>query len=249
MAGTPPEVRHGTVPEAALLSDEYRRALEETWARKPGLLGWLISTHHRDVAVRYIVTSLSFFALAGALAAVMRFQLAIPENDLVSADLYNQLFSVHGSTMLFLFAVPIMEALAIYFVPLMVGTRNVAFPRANAFGFYVYLFGGILLWTGFVLDTGVDTGWFSYPPLSGPEFSPSKRVDIWNQMVTLTEIAALVSSVEIIATVFKLRAPGMSLNRMPLYVWAMLVTSFMIIFAMPSVMLATGMLAMDRLPT
>jgi cytochrome c oxidase subunit 1 len=129
----------------------------------------------------------------------------------------------------------------------MIGTRNVAFPRANAFGYYSYLIGGLLLYIAFFLHVGPDAGWFAYVPLSGPQYSPGKRVDIWAQMITFTEIAALVGAVEIIVTVFKQRAPGMSLNRLPLFVWAQLVTSFMIIFSMPAVMMASGMLAMDRL--
>ena len=127
---------------------------------------------------------------------------------------------MHGSTMMFLFAVPVMEGMGIYLVPLMIGTRNVAFPRLNAFGYYLYVFGGLLLYGGFVLNIGPDAGWFSYTPLSGPQFSPGKRIDIWAQMITYTEMSALIVAIEIIVTVLKQRAPGMSLNRIPLFVWA-----------------------------
>ena len=122
---------------------------------------------------------------------MMRLQLARPDNNLLKPDLYNQLFSVHGSTMMFLFAVPVMLAFGLYFVPMMVGTRNVAFPRLNLYGYYVYLGGCLFLYAGFALNIGVDTGWFSYVPLSGPAYSPGKRVDIWAQMITMTEISAL----------------------------------------------------------
>jgi cytochrome c oxidase subunit 1 len=220
---------------------------EELWSRRPGFLGWLCSTNHKDIGLRYIVTAFTLFGLAGILALMMRIQLAFPELHFLGPDLYNQFFTVHGSTMMFLFAVPVMEGIGLYFVPLMVGTRNVAFPRMNAFGYYTYLGGGLLLWGGLLTNTGADTGWFSYVPLSGPGFSPGHRVDFWADMITLTEIAALVGAVEIIVTVFKQRAPGMSLNRIPIFVWAQVVTSFMIIFAMPSVMIASGFLAMDRL--
>jgi heme/copper-type cytochrome/quinol oxidase subunit 1 len=132
-------------------------------------------------------------------------------------------------------------------VPLMVGTRNVAFPRLNAFGYFSFLAGGLMLYGSFLLNIGADAGWFAYVPLSGPDFSPGKRVDFWSQMITLTEISGLVAAVEIVTTVFKQRVPGMALNRIPLYVWSVLVTAFMIIFAMPAVMMASGMLAMDRL--
>src|SRR5215213_4629013 len=223
------------------------RSLETLWSRPPGFIGWLCSTNHKDIGLRYIVTAFTFFALAGTLALLMRIQLAFPEMHFLGPDLYNQIFTVHGSTMMFLFAVPVMEGIGLYFVPLMVGTRNVAFPRMNAFGYYTYLAGGLLMWGGLLTNTGADTGWFSYVPLSGPQFSPGHRVDIWADMITLTEIAALVGAVEIITTVFKQRAPGMSLSRIPLLVWAQVITSFMIIFAMPAVMVATGCLAMDRL--
>src|SRR3954447_2794285 len=222
-------------------------AFENLWSRRRGLLGWLCSTNHKDIAIRYIVTAFVFFSLAGVLALLMRIQLAFPEMHFLGPDTYNQFFTVHGSTMMFLFAVPIMEGIGLYFVPLMVGTRNVAFPRMNAFGYYTYLCGGLLLWGGLLTNTGADAGWFAYVPLSGPQFSPGHRVDVWADMITLTEIAALVGAVEIICTVFKQRAPGMSLNRIPIFVWAQVVTSFMIIFAMPSVMVASGFLAMDRL--
>ena len=177
----------------------------------------------------------------------MRIQLARPENRFLGPDLYNQVFTTHGTTMMFLFAVPIMLGLGVYLVPLMVGTRNVAFPRLNAFCYYVYLIGGLFLYAAFFLNTGPDAGWFAYVPLSGPQFSPGKRVDVWAQMITFTEISSLAVAVDLITTIFKQRAPGMSLNRIPLFVWAMLVTSFMIVFAMPAVMLSSLMLALDRL--
>ena len=224
-----------------------RRELEKTWAEPRGVLGWFTNTNHKAIGLRIIVTAFIFFLFGGVLAALMRLQLMKPENDVLGPDLYNQIFTTHGTSMMFLFAVPIMEGFGIYFVPLMVGTRNVAFPRLNAFGYYVYLIGGILLYAGLLLNIGPDAGWFAYTPLSGPEYSPGKRVDLWSQMVSLTEIAALVGAVEIITTVFKQRAPGMSLNRIPLFVWAQVVTSFMVIFAMPAVMLASSLLAMDRL--
>jgi len=128
-----------------------------------------------------------------------------------------------------------------------VGTRDVAFPRLNAFGYWTYLVGGLLLYGGFLLDTGPDSGWFSYVPLTGPQFSPGKRVDVWAQTVTFTEIAGLIAAVILISTILKQRAPGMSLNRMPLYVWSILVTAVVVVFAMPSVALASLMLAFDRL--
>src|SRR3954465_9529642 len=155
---------------------------------------------------------------------------------------------MHGSTMMFLFAVPMMfEALSVYFVPLMVGARNIAFPRLNAFSYYVYVIGGIMLWVAFIYNTGPDVGWFAYPPLSGPAFTPGKRADFWAQMITFTELSGLAVAVEIVVTVLKMRAPGMSLNRLPIFCWSEVVTALMVIFAMPAVMLSSTMLIMDRL--
>jgi len=244
-------VSHDHDPEkykdTVLSESELRARLEQIWKSPEGFTGWFKNVFHKPISERMMMTSFVFFALAGMLALLMRVQLAVPENTFLSPDLYNQFFTVHGSTMMFLFAVPVMQAVGLYFVPLMIGTRNLAFPRLNAFGYYMFLIGGLLLWVGLALNIGADTGWFSYVPLAGPEHSPGKRVDFWAQMITFTEIASLVAAVEIIVTTFKLRAPGMSLNRMPIFVWAMLVQSFMVIFAMPSVMLASGFLAMDRL--
>src|SRR5438874_9452034 len=221
--------------------------LDLTWGPGSGPFRWFSEISHKHVGMRYIVTAFLFLIAGGIEAALMRYQLSRPENTFLSADMYNQLFTLHGTTMMFLFAVPVMEGMAIYFVPLMIGTRNVAFPKLNAYGYYVYLFGGLFLYVMFALHAGADAGWFAYVPLSGPQFAPGKRVDTWAQMITFTEISALVVAVEISVTAFKQRAPGMSLNRIPLFVWSMIVISFMIIFAMPAVMLDSGYLALDRL--
>src|SRR6185503_8262929 len=187
----PEPITSPIVPTEMDLARELEE-LERTWKRPSGVVGWLIDTDHKAIALRYIVTAFIFFLFGGIEAALMRLQLARPENHFLNPDQYNQIFTVHGTTMMFLFAVPIMTALGIYLVPLMIGARDVAFPRVNLFGYFVYLIGGILLYTGFVLNTGPDAGWFAYVPLAGPAYSPGKRVDIWAQMITFTEISALV---------------------------------------------------------
>src|SRR5207248_2428456 len=175
--------------------DEADRArLHATWEPVIGVVGWLKSVNHKSVGKRYICTALVFFLLGGLEAATIRMQLSRPENTLVGPDLYNQIFTMRGTTMMFLFAVPIMTAVGIYLVPLMIGTRNVAFPRLNALGFWVYLFGGIFLYAFFFSNTGPDAGWFAYVPLSGPQYGMGKRVDVYAQMVTFTEIAALIAA-------------------------------------------------------
>jgi cytochrome c oxidase subunit I+III len=236
-----------TATAADRLEEQERQTLEETWSDRPGLWGWLTSTNHKSIGKRYIITAFAFFVAGGILAILMRLQLSRPENNFLGPDRYNQIFTMHGSTMMFLFAIPVMEAMAVYLVPLMCGTRNIVFPRLAAFSYWIYLFGGITLYVFFLLNIGPDTGWTSYVTLAGPEFSPGKRVDIWSQLINFTEIAALAAAVEVIVTVFKMRAPGMSLNRVPLYLWTMVVVSFMIIFAMPAVMTGSLFLTLDRL--
>src|SRR3954451_5030449 len=221
--------------------------LERTWGRPPGILGWLATVDHKEIGRRYIVTALIFLALGGVLSLAMRMQLARPDQNLIGAARFNELFTMHGSTMMFLFAVPVMEGVSVFIIPLMIGSRSTAFPRLTAFSYYMYLFGGLLLWFAFVLNIGPDVGWFAYTPLSGPQFSPGKRADIWAQMITFTEVSALAAAVVLAATILKTRAPGMSLARMPLFAWSMLVAALMIIFAMPSVALASSFLIADRL--
>src|SRR5437868_8216347 len=222
------------------------RDLENAWRHPRGIFGWLSYTTHQAIGMRYIVTAFIFLLAGGIEALLMRIQLAQPNNTFLGPDRYNQMFTTHGTTMMFLFAVPMMEGMAIYLVPLMLGTRNVAFPRLNAFGYWMYLGGCLFLYWGVFTNTAPDAGWFSYPPLAGPAFSPGKRIDFWCQMITWTEVSAMCVAAELIVTIFKMRAPGMSLNRVPLFCWSILVQSFMVIFAMPAVMDASSFLLADR---
>jgi cytochrome c oxidase subunit I len=181
------------------------------------------------------------------LAGLMRLQLSRPDNGLIGPDLYNQLFTTHGSTMMFLFAVPVMQGLGVYFVPLMIGARAIAFPRLVAYSYWLFLFGGIFLYVSFLLNAAPSAGWFSYSPLAQSLYTPEKRADVWAQLITFTEVASLAVAVSLIVTTFKLRAPGMTLNRVPIFAWAQVVTSFMVLFAMPAVMIASTSLILDRL--
>jgi cytochrome c oxidase subunit 1 len=243
MSATTPE----GAEQLAAPPKETRATLEETWQLTRGFWGWFTEVNYLVISRRVIIAAFVFFLLGGLEALLMRLQLARPNATLIGPDLYNQLFTTHGSTMMFLFAVPVMQGMALYLVPQMVGTRSLAFPRLNAYSFYIYVIGGGLLYVALFLNTGPDAGWFAYTPLSNSQFSPGKRVDVWAQMITFTELASLANAVNIIVTAFKLRAPGMGLQRLPLFVWAMLVTAFMVIFAMPAVMVASSCLAMDRL--
>jgi cytochrome c oxidase subunit I+III len=236
-------------PQPAVLTalDRERSQLDATWAETSDWTGWLSAVDHKAIGRRFILTAIAFFALGGVLAVIMRLQLAQPEQRLVDADLYNQLFTMHGTTMMFLFAVPVMEGLGIALVPLMVGARAIAFPRLVAFGYWMFLFGGLFLWVSFALNIGPDNGWFSYVPLAGPAFGAGKRADVWAQMITFTELSGMVVAVAIIVTIFKYRAPGMSLDRMPMFAWSELVTASMILISLPAVMVASSCLILDRL--
>jgi len=222
-------------------------ALERTWTDKAGVIGFLSANGHKTIGLRFVVTALAFFAAAGVMGGLMRHQLATANSRLLGPDFYNQLFSMHGTTMMFLFAVPVMQGFALYVVPLMIGTRNTAFPRMTACAYWLYLLGGLLLFGAFLTNTGPDAGWFAYVPLAGPQYGIGKRADVWNMLVTYSEAMGLMLAVDITTTIFKLRAPGMTLRQMPLFVWASLVTSVMIIFAMPMVMLAANLVQFDRM--
>ncbi|GLU33318.1 cytochrome c oxidase subunit I [Trinickia caryophylli] len=241
---TPAEGRLVDGPEA---SEAVCAALAQTWSDPPGWLGALAAVNHKTIARRFIVTTFVFFALAGLLALAMRLQLARPDARLLAPDTYDAFFTMHGTTMMFLFAVPVMQAVAGYLIPLMVGARSVAFPRMNAYAYWIFLFGGLTLYVAFALGAAPRSGWFSYVPLAGPNYATGKGSDIWAQMITFTELSALLEAIVLSTTILKMRAPGMSLNRMPLFAWATLVTQFMVIFAMPAVMVASTALILDRL--
>jgi cytochrome c oxidase subunit I+III len=216
-------------------------------ARARAVYDWLATTDSTMIGKRTIVTAIGFLIFGGVLAMLMRIQLAVPSNTFMGPDRYNQVFSTHGTTMMFLFAVPMMQGLGLYFVPLMVGAKNLAFPRLGAFSYWLYLIAGSFLVLALLTNTGPDAGWFSYVPLAGPEHSPGKRIDVWAQLITFTEMSSLAMAVNVIVTTLKHRAPGMSLDRLPIFVWAELVVSFMVVFAMPAVMIASNTLALDRL--
>jgi cytochrome c oxidase subunit I+III len=223
-----------------------RERLQELWANPPGAWGFFTAVNHRSIGKRFMVTSVVFFFIGGTEALLMRWQLARPQGDVLSPEVYNQIFTMHGSTMMFLFAVPFLEGLAIYVVPLMVGTRDMAFPRLNAFGYWIYLFAGLALHYSLLTLQAPNAGWFNYVPLAGPGFSPGPNIDYWVTMIAFLEVSALAAAVEIVVTIFRQRAPGMTLSRMPIFVWSALVMGFMVIFAMPPLVIASLMLGMDR---
>jgi cytochrome c oxidase subunit I len=225
---------------------EQTQRLAETWSRPRTFPGWLADVGHRSVGLRYVLTAGSFFLLAGLSALLMRVQLAVPENHVLSAGRYDQVFTMHGLTMMFLFAVPVMQGIAVYLIPLMIGSRELAFPRLNAFGYWCYFIGGSAIWLGFVLNKAPDAGWFNYPPLSLAEFSPGANIDLYAAGIPLVEVSAVVGAVELLVTILGNRAPGMSINRMPIFVWSVLVMVATIIFSFPPLIVAGLLLELDR---
>ncbi len=221
--------------------------LDCTWGNPFGLWGWFTIVNHKNIGIRYLVTAFIFFLGAGVLGVLMRVQLASPQNDFMGPDFFNQVFTVHGTVMMFLFAIPMVEGFAIYLVPLMIGTRDLCFPRLSAYSYYVFLIGGIALWISLFLGSAPDAGWFNYPTLALKEFSPSHRISVYATVISFIEVAALAAAVELIVTILKQRAPGMTLGRTSPFVWSILVAAIMIVFAMPGIVVASVMLAMDRL--
>jgi cytochrome c oxidase subunit I+III len=220
--------------------------LDRTWDRQPGITGWIGQCNHKTVGLRFIVTAMLVFLFAGALALLMRTQLAVAEADVVSPEVYNQLFTMHGTLMMFFFAVPILEGLAIYFLPLQIGARDMPMPRVNALGYWLYLGGVLMLLSSFFFGAIPDGGWYAYPPLTTSVFSPGLNLDLWLLGVTLTEISAIVASFEIIALVLRSRAPGMTLARMPIFAWANLATATMILVAFPPLVVTSVLLEVER---
>jgi cytochrome c oxidase subunit I+III len=198
------------------------------------------------IGVFYVGTAFLFFVLAGILALVMRTQLAQPESDLIGHDLYNQLFTMHGTIMMFLFAVPAVEAAAVLLLPNMQAARDLPFPRLSAYAFWAYLFGGLAFFTSIFFGVAPDGGWFMYPPLTSYTFSPGINSDFWLLGIGFIEISAIAGAIEIVVGVFKTRAVGQSLDKLPIFSWAMLVFAGLIVFAFPAIILATLLLELER---
>jgi cytochrome c oxidase subunit I+III len=235
------------------VTDELQRtardhlvAIEAAWSSKPGLPGFLSAVNHKQIGLRFIWTGVAFLLIGGVEALLIRIQLIRPENTFLGPDTYNQLFTMHGTTMMFLFAVPLLEGLAMYLMPLQLGTRDLPFPRLNAFGYWVYVAGGLLLNWSLLTGSVPDGGWFAYVPLTGPEFSPTRALDFWLLGVTFVEIAGLVGAIELVVVIMRFRAPGMSLGRMPLFVWSVLVMAAMMLVAFPFVIVASTLLELER---
>src|SRR5436305_227705 len=221
--------------------------LEEIWADAPGVPGFFSTVDHKRIGMRYIYTAFFFFFTSGLLALVMRDQLAAPNNHVVGPETYNQLMTMHGTTMIFLFNTPVLAGFGNYLLPLQLGTRDMAFPRLNAFSYWIFVLSGLFFYASFLTGNAPDGGWFGYTPLTDKAFSPGVNQDFWGLAVVFVGISTTVGAVNFIVTAFKMRAPGMTINRVPLFVWSILSMAFMVIFAVPAVTLAAGLLELDRL--
>jgi cytochrome c oxidase subunit I len=214
--------------------------------RQPrGLMSWLTTTDHKRIGILYMVATFVFFVLGGVEALMMRLQLGVANNNLIAPEVYNQLFTIHGTTMIFLFVVPMFAGIANYFVPLMIGARDMAFPRLNALSFWLFLAGGIVFYAS-IFWTPPEAGWISTLPLASITYSPSGGEDAWIYLIHLTGLASFLGALNFVATIVNMRAPGMRWSRLPLFIWSILTYSILLIVVMPVIAGAVTMLLLDR---
>jgi cytochrome c oxidase subunit 1 len=214
-------------------------------AEARGWVSWVTTTDHKKIGIMYLFTVLAFFILGGVEALLIRVQLGSPDNTFLDPTTYNQLFTMHGTTMIFLVVVPVWAGFANYLLPLMIGARDVAFPRLNAWSFWMFLFGGIALYAS-LLYSPPEAGWTSYPPLSLSEYSAGQGQEAWIYMAHLTGLSSIIGAINFVATIHNMRAPGMGWGRLPLFVWAILIYAYLIILALSSLGASATMLLLDR---
>jgi cytochrome c oxidase subunit I len=238
MAVVAPEYTARPVPQV-LAHEIHKPRTSKQW------MDWVLTTDHKKIGIMYIVLTFVFFCMGGVEALMMRTQLAVPNNTLLSSEHYNQLLTLHGTTMIFLFVVPVWAGFGNYFLPLMIGARDMAFPRLNALSFWLLACGGIVFYATLFWHPP-SAGWWSYPPLSEALFSPNGGQDAWIFLIHITGISSLVGAINFYVTIVNMRAPGMSWNRLPLFIWSLLVYAILLIIALPVVAAAVTMLLTDR---
>ena len=232
-------------PNPAPRPDGELEKLEAVWRTQSGWR-FFSSVNNTNIGLLYIATALLFFVLAGVLGLLIRLQLAVPDNHLLGVETYNQVFTMHGTVMMFLFAIPVVEAIGVYLLPNMLGARDLPFPRLSAYAYWAYAFGGLAFFCTLFVGLAPDGGWFMYPPLTGTRYSPGLNADFWLLGIGFIEISAIAGAIELIVGILFTRAPGMTLGRMPVYAWAMLVVGLMIVFAFPAVIAGTALLELER---
>jgi cytochrome c oxidase subunit I+III len=220
--------------------------LEGLWGEKPGLATWLTTVDHKRIGLKYLYTGMFFFIFGGIESLIMRVQLGAPDSSILDPETYNQLFSTHGVTMMFLFATPALSGFGNYIVPLMIGARDMAFPRLNAFGYWVFLGSGIFMYSAFLVGQAPNDGWFNYVPLALKEFTPGLNIEFYTLGLIFLGVSTTAGAINFIVTIFKLRAPGMTLNRIPIFVWGELAFAFTIVFALPSLTVGNVLLVLQR---
>jgi cytochrome c oxidase subunit I+III len=236
-----------TVPTPPVPAEEAIERLERMWAARPGLLGWLTTTDHKRIGLLYFWTTLVLFGAGGVEALLVRTQLIRPDNHLLGPATYDELFTVHGITMIFFFIIPMTTgAFGNYLLPLMIGARDMAFPRLNALSFWIFLGSGIFLYTSLALGMAPNAGWFDYVPLASRVYDPGPAIDFYCLSLIFNGISSSLAASNFIVTILKLRAPGMSFNRMPLFCFAFLAASFGLLFALPSLTADSIFLYLDR---
>jgi len=224
---------------------ELHKNFAKVWDNLPGW-GNLAAVNHTSISQRFMLTGVIFFLVGILLAMLIRSQLALPGQTLITADLYSQVFTMHGTIMMFLFAIPVLEGAAMYLIPKMIGTRDLVFPRLSALGYYCYLFGGLILLSSLVLGIAPNSGWFMYTPLSSDDYSAGAGSDFWLLGVTFVEISAVSAGIELTVSILRTRAPGMSLSKMPIFCWYILAMALMIVFGFPPLILASILLELER---
>ncbi len=232
--------------EVILPDEPANERLEKIWADPSGFTGWFRALQNDALGTRIMSTAFAFFILGGIMAILMRTQLLWGESAFLAPQTFNELFTMHGSTMMYLFAVPMLEGFAIFLLPFVLGNREMPFPRLGQFSYFTFILGGILFFSSFVFGAVPDAGWFAYVPLSGPEYSRGLPLDFWLLGLGVAEVAAIAAGAEIAIAIVRMRAPGMTLSRMPVIAWAYLVTAIMILFAFTTLLIASLLLELDR---
>jgi cytochrome c oxidase subunit I+III len=220
--------------------------LEKIWEAPPGIRGILSTVDHKTIGKRYLVTAFAFLIAGGIEAAVMRMQLAQPGQNILTPEQYNQLFTMHGVSMIFLYALPVLSGFSNYFWPLMIGSRDMAYPRVNAVSYWIYLASGLFIYSSFLIGQAPDGGWFAYVPLTSHEYSPGLNIDFYALGLIFLGISTTVGAINFISTIARLRAPGMSVNRLPIFVWGTMTVSVSIIFSLPALTVDLIFLYFDR---
>jgi cytochrome c oxidase subunit 1 len=231
---------------AAISTPMPRSRFAARWDKNRGVLGWITTVDHKKIAIMYLYTTFFFFLVGGVMALLVRIQLAEPQNKFLTPEQYNQIFTMHGTTMIFLWIIPVLSGFGNYFIPLMIGARDMAFPRINALSFWLIPVGGLVMYSGFLFGGTGAAGWTGYVPLTERAYSPQVGQDLWIIGLHLLGVGSMLGGINFLATIHNMRAPGMTWTRLPLFVWSMEVTQALVVLASPFLAGALSMVLLDR---